>query len=91
MLIDHPVTQASTNAPSTPGAQALQPAPQAAPKHASFFQVVGAVLSAFIGIRKQQAADRDVSIRPVHVVIAGIVGGLLFIGLLVAVVRLVVR
>ena len=58
--------------------------------NASFLRIVGAVLSAFIGIRKRQAADGDAAIKPVHVVIAGIVGGLLFIALLVTVVRMVV-
>lgn len=58
---------------------------------ASFLHVVGAVLSAFVGIRKRPAADRDhVAIKPAHVVIAGVIGGLLFIALLITVVRLVV-
>ena len=53
--------------------------------------MVGAVLSAFVGIRKRPAADRDhVAIKPAHVVIAGVIGGLLFIALLITVVRLVV-
>ena len=57
---------------------------------ASFIQVVGAVLSAFVGLRKRQAADRDVAIKPAHVVMTGIVAGLVFIAVIVIVVRLVV-
>ena len=61
------------------------------PPTAGFFQVVGAVLSAFAGIRKRQSADRDhARIKPIHIVVAGIIGGLLFIATLVAVVRFVV-
>lgn len=72
------------NSPKMPG---LQNSPQPA----SFLQVVGAVLSAFVGIRKRQAADRDqVAIKPAHVILAGVIGGLLFIALLVTVVRFVV-
>ena len=57
---------------------------------ASFIQVVGAVLSAFVGIRKRQAADRDIAIKPAHVVMAGVLAGLVFIAVIVTVVRLVV-
>ena len=56
----------------------------------SFIRVVSAVLSAFVGIRKRPAADRDVAIKPAHVVIAGILAGLVFIAAIVTVVRLVV-
>jgi hypothetical protein len=52
---------------------------------------MGAVLSAFIGIRKRHAADRDhVVVRPVHIIVAGIIGALLFIATLVTVVHFVI-
>ena len=55
-----------------------------------FLRVVGAVLSAFVGIRKRQSAERDhVAIKPAHVVVAGVIGALLFIALLVTIVRVV--
>ena len=69
----------------------VSPPSENLPATASFFHAVGAVLSAFVGIRKGPAADRDhVAIKPAHVVIAGVIGGLLFIALLITVVRLVV-
>ena len=71
------------------GRASPSPSPSPGP-NASFFRVVGAVFSAFVGIRKRQAADRDVAIKPTHVVIAGIVAGLVFIAIIVTVVRLVV-
>lgn len=62
-----------------------------APKQASFLRVVGAVLSAFIGIRKKQsAADDHVTIKPAHIIIAGIIGALLFIATLVTLVRFII-
>ena len=69
----------------------VSPPSENRPATASFFHAVGAVLSAFVGIRKRPAADRDhVAIKPAHVVIAGVISGLLFIALLITVVRLVV-
>ena len=79
--------------PSPSPSASPSPSPSASPSpgpNASFFRVVGAVLSAFVGIRKRQAADRDVAIKPAHVVIAGIIAGLVFIAVIVTVVRLVV-
>ena len=49
------------------------------------------MLSAFIGIRRRQAAERDhVAIRPVHIVVAGIIGALLFIATLVTLVHFII-
>lgn len=54
----------------------------------SFVRSVFAVLSAFIGIRKRQHADADFRhIRPLHVIVAG----LLMVGLFVGSVLLVVQ
>ena len=84
-----------SNTPRDTGANRGRASPSASPSpspgpNASFFRVVGAVFSAFVGIRKRQAADRDVAIKPAHVVISGIVAGLVFIAVIVTVVRLVV-
>jgi amino acid transporter len=66
-----------------------QPTPP--PQQASFLRVVGAVLSAFIGIRKRQAADNDhVAIKPAHIVVAGIIGALLLIATLVTLVHFII-
>ncbi|MBK8739606.1 MAG: DUF2970 domain-containing protein [Betaproteobacteria bacterium] len=67
------------------------PQPASPPQQASFLRVVGAVLSAFIGIRKKQAADQDhIVVKPAHIVAAGVICGLLFIATLVTVVRLII-
>ena len=65
-----------------------QPSP---PPQASFVRVVGAVLSAFIGIRKRQAADHDhIVIKPAYVVAAGVLCALLLIATLVTLVRFII-
>lgn len=47
------------------------------PQGSSFFTTIGAVLSAFVGIRKKR--DAVVRVKPVHVIIAGIIGAALFV------------
>lgn len=64
------------------------PQPVSPPQQAGFLRVVGAVLSAFIGIRKKRAAD--IVVKPAHIVAAGVICGLLFIATLVTVVRFVI-
>ena len=58
------------------------------PRKASPLEVAKAVLSAFIGIRKGAAHERDaVTIKPVQVIIAGIVAAVIFVLSLVMLVR----
>lgn len=53
-------------------------------------RAVSAVLGAFIGIRKSSARDRDMaSLRPVHVVVAGVIAGAIFVLTIVMVVKLI--
>ena len=48
--------------------------PQGTPQKATLLQVVKAVLSAFIGIRKGAAHDRDIAtIKPVQVIVVGVI------------------
>ena len=57
----------------------------------SFLQTVQAVAWSFLGIRKRAGYERDVQrLNPVHVILAGIIGAILFIVALVAVVGWVV-
>ena len=57
----------------------------------SFLRVVATVLSAFIGIRKRASAEAaHAQIKPVHIVIAGIIGALMFIAILVTLVRFII-
>jgi len=59
-------------------------------KRTSPLQAVAAVLSAFIGIRKSSARDRDLAtVKPLHVVIAGVVAAAIFVIAIVTVVRLI--
>ena len=57
----------------------------------SFLQTVQAVAWSFLGIRKRSGYERDVQrLNPVHVILAGIIGAILFIVALVAMVGWVV-
>ena len=50
-----------------------------------------AVFWSFLGIRKRKDYEKDsASLNPVHVIIAGLIGVLLFIGVLVTLVRIAV-
>ena len=69
----------------------IDPEPTPPLQQARFLRVVGAVLSAFIGIRKRQAADQDhVVIKPAHIVVAGVIGALLFVATLITLVRFII-
>jgi hypothetical protein len=49
------------------------------------------VLGAFIGIRRRSAGDRDLaSLKPVHVIVAGVIAAALFVIILVTLVNLIV-
>jgi DUF2970 family protein len=62
--------------------------PQQSPRKATPLQVIKAVLSAFIGIRKRAAHERDaVTITPVQVIVAGLVAALIFVLSLIMLVR----
>jgi CRISPR/Cas system CMR subunit Cmr6 (Cas7 group RAMP superfamily) len=50
------------------------------PRPAGFLQVMGAVFWSFFGVRKRASGERDeVSIRPVHVILAGLLGAALLV------------
>jgi len=57
----------------------------------SFLQTLRAVGWSFFGVRKGAEHDRDMQqLNPVHVIVAGVIGALLFIALLIFVVNTVV-
>ena len=63
----------------------------AASRPLSFVQTVKAVAWSFLGIRKRAGYEADVhQLNPVHVIVAGIIGALIFIAALVATVRWVI-
>jgi hypothetical protein len=54
--------------------------------------VAKAVFWSFFGIRKRSAHERDaVTLKPVHVIIAGIIGAAIFVLTLVALVTFITR
>lgn len=64
---------------------------KAVERKASFGATMKAVFWSFLGIRKRSDYEKDsASLNPVHVIIAGLIGALLFIGLLIMLVRLAV-
>ncbi len=57
---------------------------------ATVFQVAEAVFFSFIGIRKKSDLERDAArIKPVQIVVGGLVGGAIFIFSVLSVVKLV--
>lgn len=64
---------------------------KASERKASFGATMKAVFWSFFGIRKRSDYEKDAgSLNPVHVIIAGLIGVLLFIGVLVLLVRIAV-
>jgi hypothetical protein len=58
----------------------------------SVLQAVSAVLGAFIGIRKGADRDKDLAnLKPVHVIVTGVIGAALFVFMIVMLVRLITR
>ena len=54
-------------------------------------QIASAVFWSFFGVRKRHKLEQDVTtIKPQHIVIAGIIGGVLFVLLLMLIVRVIV-
>jgi hypothetical protein len=73
----------------------LPPSPQPQPgadREAGFMQVILAVFWSFFGVRRKAAGERDmVTIKPLHVVVAGLLGGAFFIFVLIALVTIITR
>ena len=66
--------------------------PQPKPKKAGLRQVAGAVFWSFLGIRKSRDHDRDaVTITPLQVVVAGVIGAAFLVFCIIMVVALVTR
>ncbi|CAN5892872.1 DUF2970 domain-containing protein [soil metagenome] len=64
---------------------------QASQRKASFTATAKAVFWSFLGIRKKSDYEQDAAqLNPLHVIIAGVIGALIFIAILVLVVKSVV-
>ena len=60
-------------------------------KKSSFMQSMRAVMWGFLGVRKKSGLQEDVaSLSFVHIIIAGVVGALIFMGTLLLIVKVVV-
>jgi Protein of unknown function (DUF2970) len=60
-------------------------------KKSSFTQSMIAVLWAFLGVRKKSGLQEDVaSLSFIHIIIAGVLGALIFMGTLLLIVKAVV-
>ncbi len=72
--------------------KAPPPDPEPAPRPASFLRVLGAVLSSFLGIRKRAAGEHDmVTIKPLHVILAGVLAAAAIVATLVVLVSFITR
>jgi hypothetical protein len=64
--------------------------PEQRTRGSSPLRAVSAVLGAFIGIRRRSTGDRDLaSLKPVHVIVAGVIAAALFVIILVTLVNLI--
>jgi len=64
---------------------------QAVQRKASFGATMKAVFWSFFGVRKRRDYESDAArLNPVHVIIAGIIGALVFVAILVVIVKVVV-
>ena len=64
---------------------------QAVQRKGSFLQTMRAVAWSFFGVRKSRDYEQDVArLNPVHVIIAGVIGALLFIGALALLVNWII-
>lgn len=64
---------------------------QAVQRKGSFAQTMKAVAWSFFGVRKSRDYEQDVAqLNPVHVIVAGVVGAVVFIGVLVIVVNWII-
>lgn len=69
----------------------MQDLKEASKRKASFGATMKAVFWSFFGVRRRSDYDKDAAqLNPVHVVIAGIIGALIFIATLVIIVKVVV-
>jgi len=72
-------------------AEESRPAARPAASGAGFFRIVLAVWSSFFGVRKRREHDAIAqSVKPQHLIVAGLIGAALFVLTLLVVVRIVI-
>ena len=66
--------------------------PNEKPRNAGPLDVAKAVFWSFLGIRKRTAHERDaVTLKPAQVIVAGLIGAVIFVLSLVVLVRIITR
>ena len=84
MLFRRSRAPVSSSRPPDPQSESLRPA--------GFLRVMGAVFWSFLGIRRKASGDRDVgTIKPAHVIVAGLFGAAIFVAVLVTLVHFITR
>ena len=68
----------------------MQDLKQEKPRKSSFLATMKAVLWSFLGVRKKSGYEQDAQLNPVHVIIAAIIGFVIFITILLIIVKIVV-
>ena len=64
---------------------------QATTRKMSFVATLKAIFWSFLGIRKKSDYEKDAAqLNPVHVIIAGVIGALIFVSVLITIVKNVV-
>jgi hypothetical protein len=64
--------------------------PQTSPRKAGVLDVARAVFWSFLGIRKRTAHEQDaVTLKPLQVIIAGIIGAVILVMSIIALVRFI--
>lgn len=85
--VSPPAAESASRPPATPASP-----PVTAPRPATFFQVAGAVFWSFFGVRKGRHMQQDtLTIKPAHVVVVGLLAGLVFVLALIALVTFITR
>ena len=78
--------------PDTPPSATSTPGSANAPKQATLFQVAGAVFWSFFGIRKGKHMRQDaVTIKPLQVVVVGVLLAVVLVFALIALVSFITR
>jgi len=76
----------------TPGDPRAEPPVEPVPRPAGFLRVLGAVLASFLGIRKKAAGERDmVTIKPLHVILAGLLAAAVLVATVAVLVSVITR
>lgn len=69
----------------------MQDSQQEKPRKSSFLATMKAISWSFFGIRKKSDYEQDAAqLNPVHVIVAGLIGALIFIAVLLIIINMVV-